>query len=763
MFTVVKILELLPKEGSLEIKTLEKMLKLTKKIERTRLKIAIDALNKLGIVQKETEDHIQKGDLSNTIFAKIRCSSKGYSFAIRDDGLEDIYIREKFLNNAWHGDKVLVRINKEALKRRSPEGIVLCVLERSKTNILATVKENEGKIIAQPLDERILSTIELPQDDSKYIVHNDNDNIVDIEIKKFPIAQILAQGKISRSLSLSAGIQGDLEILKTKHNIPQLSKPPKVALKKPSDTKRRDLQNQKCILMKSWTGKKSPILPALYSEPYQGGFKLWIHVPTVGERINFGSKLDEWIKIKSKSICLGSSWESILSENLLNDAKLKVGEKSLAITLEIVLDKSGNCKSTEFYLSSIKPAAEISPIHLEVLHNRKPKARLVPSKLKPIKEYISTIEEIVFISKLINTQLISKGYIQLDISIPVDEIYGDLSFEGPGSNYEGWNSTLDLTDPQSILNILCIFSNKILASYLDSININYIALSKSLQEAISLNDIIKSVLVLDGEITLDEEGLISFNDLMTAASNNTNKRIIDKLIKNSIIDFRYKLGFNTINDINSNLTEIKEAPWTSPAFNYADIVNQLILFKVLSEAKIEEHKLTYVKNLASIDSEANILNIFTKTQLSMIDKHCNDSQIRELNNNRERAKAFRESLIAMIQLRCVQQNLKQRTIGTITGVQSYGFFVELEHSLAEGLVHVSSLDDDWYEYRSRQNLLIGRKNKKTYQIGDKVNVVIEKIDLLRNQIDLNIVSQEEQNSDEAMQVLTQKATAKQST
>ena len=84
------------------------------------------------------------------------------------------------------------------------------------------------------------------------------------------------------------------------------------------------------------------------------------------------------------------------------------------------------------------------------------------------------------------------------------------------------------------------------------------------------------------------------------------------------------------------------------------------------------------------------------------------------------------------------KNINQVIQGTITGVQSYGFFVEIEPSLAEGLVHVSSLDDDWYEYRSRQNLLIGRKNKKTYQIGDNVNVKIQKVDLLRNQIDLDL-------------------------
>ena len=126
----------------------------------------------------------------------------------------------------------------------------------------------------------------------------------------------------------------------------------------------------------------------------------------------------------------------------------------------------------------------------------------------------------------------------------------------------------------------------------------------------------------------------------------------------------------------------------------------------------------------------------------MISKLCSESQITELNTKRNQAKYFRQGLISIIQLRSVEKNINQIIQGTITGVQSYGFFVEIEPSLAEGLVHVSSLDDDWYEYRSRQNLLVGRKNKKTYQIGDNVNVKIQKVDLLRNQIDLDLYDDE---------------------
>ena len=72
-------------------------------------------------------------------------------------------------------------------------------------------------------------------------------------------------------------------------------------------------------------------------------------------------------------------------------------------------------------------------------------------------------------------------------------------------------------------------------------------------------------------------------------------------------------------------------------------------------------------------------------------------------------------------------------------VQSYGFFVEITELNVEGLVHVSTLSNDWYEYRSRQNLLIGRKSKKSYKIGDVINIKIIKVDILKYQIDLELV------------------------
>ena len=117
-----------------------------------------------------------------------------------------------------------------------------------------------------------------------------------------------------------------------------------------------------------------------------------------------------------------------------------------------------------------------------------------------------------------------------------------------------------------------------------------------------------------------------------------------------------------------------------------------------------------------------------------------------LNEIRNKSKIFRNNIISIAQGREAQKIIGKEVFAIITGVQSYGFFAEIEDLTAEGLVHVSTLGDDWYEYRSRQNLLIGRKNKRTYQLAQKINVRVLKVDILKNQIDLELVKDNEQES-----------------
>jgi len=121
--------------------------------------------------------------------------------------------------------------------------------------------------------------------------------------------------------------------------------------------------------------------------------------------------------------------------------------------------------------------------------------------------------------------------------------------------------------------------------------------------------------------------------------------------------------------------------------------------------------------------------------------------VSRLNGRARSADEVERDALALVQARSAQELVGQTLPGVISGIQSYGFFVEIPPTQVEGLVHVSSLKDDWYEYRSRQHRLVGRKTRRTYKLGDAVEVEVQKVDVLRHQIDLVVPDAAEEGDD----------------
>jgi ribonuclease R len=132
-------------------------------------------------------------------------------------------------------------------------------------------------------------------------------------------------------------------------------------------------------------------------------------------------------------------------------------------------------------------------------------------------------------------------------------------------------------------------------------------------------------------------------------------------------------------------------------------------------------------------------SLLAPSQLTPYEQALQHGLAQRLNSRQGLLQEFQDDLLAMAQARHAEPLVGQTMPGVISGVQSYGFFVEVPPSNVEGLVHVSSLKDDWYEYRSRQNRLVGRKFRRTFMVGDSVEVEIQKVDALRHQIDLAVV------------------------
>ena len=191
-FTVADLLDQLPAVEALPISKLEKALGLTQKADKQHLQIGLEGLTKLGLLEVN-EDGVTRRQDPELIPARLRCSSKGFCFALREDGGEDIYIRDHQLNHAWNGDRVLVKVTREGGRRRSPEGGVQCILERHTTSLLAQVEQQEERLVATPLDDRLLTAVELPPADASHL-QAEQASVVEVLVDRYPVGQFAPPG-----------------------------------------------------------------------------------------------------------------------------------------------------------------------------------------------------------------------------------------------------------------------------------------------------------------------------------------------------------------------------------------------------------------------------------------------------------------------------------------------------------------------------------------------------------------------------------------
>jgi ribonuclease R len=89
----------------------------------------------------------------------------------------------------------------------------------------------------------------------------------------------------------------------------------------------------------------------------------------------------------------------------------------------------------------------------------------------------------------------------------------------------------------------------------------------------------------------------------------------------------------------------------------------------------------------------------------------------------------------------MEEHADKIMVGIITGIQEYGLFVQIDEFQLDGLVHIRTLTDDFYELDKKKLSLIGSRNGKVYSFGDVVNVKITKIDLLKREVDFVIVQE----------------------
>ncbi|WP_396135873.1 ribonuclease R family protein [Chamaesiphon sp. VAR_69_metabat_338] len=737
-FSIATLLSHVSPEKLVAPKLLEKKLGCETPASIEQLDLALDLLEKIGILIKE-KGKFRRELTDRVVEAKLRCSSKGFCFAIQDqESADDIYIRESHLSNAWNGDRVLIEVIKEGTRRRSPEGAVKLILERANPSVLAKVKKLEtGDYRAIPLDDRLLFELEVttnghqPNGNGHEQIDLDEilDHLVHVDVLRHAIGQDLPIGRVARVLGTTAESAADIDIVTCKHDLHQTFSPAVEAaaakitkgVKDPIAGSRIDLRHLPTIAV---SAQSAPIDSALTIEQLDGEiWRLGVHIADIATYLVADDRLDREAKKRGTAVYLGENTIPLLPDAVHQACGFIPGAERLAISVFLSLNDRGELIEFKIQPSRIQLDWLLDPTQIAATLAGEP-AQIDPQAIEIIKPIWNTI------APAFRAQRRSRGGLEVDL----------IQKQAPFAD-EGRLGVIFLDDPQSLLTDVMVMANYAIAVHLQALQVPGIYAVQHNPELVEVNDTIKLAINLGLNFEGEVETEVSVADLQRLSlqfPESPVPQVLNYLFKSLLKTTVYstKPGTHFGLAIENGYTHA-----VSPLQRYPDIAIQRVLHEVFANGR--DRKTSRAKEIVDLGSSSChgqiTWNVLTPTVQQDLEAQIAGS-IAHLNDRTKIAQDAENDLAGLQKAEKMKARTGEIFQGLITGVQSYGFFVEIEDSLVEGLVHVSSLKDDWYEFRPRYACLVGRKNRTSYRLGDRVEVQVKSVDYYRQQIDLVTVT-----------------------
>jgi ribonuclease R len=625
----------------------------------------------------------------------------------------------------------LVKIIKEGSRRRSPEGEVKLILERANPSLLATVTENDSSYRAVPLDDRLLFELDL-RENGKNLAEA-VDHLVHVSVLRYPIGQYPPMGKVTKVLGSDAEEASDVDIVSCKHDLPHefsakvldsISLPARITAAEIK--KRLDLRDKLTIAIEVATESEeiSWIENALTLEKTDSGhWLLGVHIADVAHYIEPDSLLDRAARKRGTAINLRKKTLPLFPEEVCKRCSLVPDKDRLTISVMMTINQQGELVEFTINPSVIRVDYQFTYQQVQSLLGEE-------EENQNLADAIAILNDLFFtLSPLVKAQRLQRG--GFEITTPeINSLYKDEGRLGIILAA----STLPV---RSLLAELMILVGKFVAQHLQALGVPGIYCTQPEPDVDELEDLLKLSQNLGLVLNIDPEGDIRPQDyqrLTQEFAKSNEVMVLNFLLQGTFkpVKFSTKPGSHFGLAYSDGYTHC-----ISPGQRYVDLLVQRILKAVFEHGRDRRH--TRVKTGVDLTSSSchgeitwNVLPPQMHEELEM-ELH---AIVPHLNDREKVAEDAEKDLEGLRKAEKMKERTGKVFEGLITGVQSYGFFVEIEDLLVEGLVHVSSLKDDWYEYRARQSCLVGRKNRTAYRLGDRVEVEVKSVDYYRQQIDL---------------------------
>jgi len=679
---------------------LAKTLKLSPQRHKELLQV-LKNLELSGRIARVRKDRWVLPDEAELVTGVMQFNQKGFAFLIPEDGSEDLYISAEDTATAMHQDLVVARLSPELFRNRDNEtrrtGRVIRILKRRREQIVGTLEKSGLFYYVVPDDPRFIHDIYVPDPatmpDNLGIKLGDK---VVVKLGEWKSRHVNPEGVLVERLGREGDPGVDILSIIRKHELP--TEFPSDVLAEvakfnhpgsdPSDFNgRHDFTRDYVITIDPDTAKDFD--DAISIKPLKNkNFEVGIHIADVSHYVKPGTALDREAQKRGNSVYLVNQVIPMLPEELSNglcSLLPNVNRFAHSVVLEMT------------------PKAEVvrSKIVKSVIHSRdRLTYRQAFERLQ--RKPVDDLDDLLQLAWKLASQLRTKRFKNGSLEMDFPEVKVHLDANGKPVRLEKIENDIS----HQLIEEYMLLANEVVAETLKNKHrpaLYRVHEAPNPDKLKEYREVLKGYGIKVGDLTRREE--------LQKALKLAEEKPERLTIKIGLLRSLKRADYRPVPLGHFGLAKINYTHFTSPIRRYAD----LVVHRAINAPKDER---------AGLNAD----------NLAKVGKHISTTE-------RVAAEAEEESVrLKKMEFFAAQINASkpQSFDAQITDIQNFGLFVELPEFLVSGLVHVSTLKDDFYVYDDRKNTFQGRRNKRRFAMGDMIKVRVDKIDFHKKQIDFRV-------------------------
>ena len=709
------ILELLSEaEKPLDHNHIAKSLNLVEPEQLEALRKRLRAMERDGQLMVNRRNAYCLVDKMHLLHCRVQGHRDGYGFAMPIAEGEDIYLSARQMHFVFDGDEVLIQVTGEDRRGRL-EGKVIEVLQRKHKTVVGRYKEESGIGFVIPDNGRLTQQILIP---TKAKGSVEAGQIVTVEITDYPTRQLGAKGRIAEVLGehLDPGMEIDVAI--RSHGIPW--EWPDEVLHEAAGLEAEPLEEDKQhrvdlrqLPFVTIDGEDARDFDdAVYCEEGSGGnWRLWVAIADVSHYVWPDSALDQEASLRGNSVYFPARVVPMLPEALSNGlCSLKPDVDRLAMVCEMELTAAGVLAKYRFYESIIHSHARLTYTqvgevleqgsHADVDSQRVPDLKRLHSLYRVLRAARDKRGAIDF--ETVETRIIFDEHRKIEAIVPVVR-----------------------NDAHKLIEECMLCANVATARFYDA---NKLPILFRVHEGPG-EEKLEGLRKFLGELGLDLGGgdkptPVHYQQLLLQIVDREDANVIQTMLLRSLSQAVYQPE----NKGHFGLHYEAYAHFTSPIRRYPDLlVHRGIRHLIRSGGNAKG--VLRIKGAEPIPAK----QIFPYDVRSMViqGEHSSMSERRADDATRE--------VDSWLKCEYLQEHVGDEFDGVISAVTGFGLFVELKDLYIEGLVHITALPGDYYNFDKAHQRLTGERSGRSFQLGGIVRVQVARVDLDDRKIELELI------------------------